>query len=46
MPPVGERWDFDDGGDRWGSGSEDDESGEMGMHSIKICHQNELKLVD
>ena len=22
MPPAGERWDFDDGGDRWGSGSE------------------------
>ncbi|KAF5479703.1 hypothetical protein F2P56_000502 [Juglans regia] len=22
MPPVGERWDFDDGGDRWCSGSE------------------------
>lgn len=20
MPPVGDRWDFDDGGDRWGSG--------------------------
>ncbi|XVF14010.1 hypothetical protein REPUB_Repub09cG0019600 [Reevesia pubescens] len=28
MPPVGERWDFDDGGDRWGSGSELDESDE------------------
>ncbi|GAV84438.1 SURF2 domain-containing protein [Cephalotus follicularis] len=25
MPPVGDRWDFDDGGDRWGSGSESDE---------------------
>ncbi|EEF40982.1 conserved hypothetical protein [Ricinus communis] len=22
MPPVGERWDFDDGGDRWGSDGE------------------------
>ncbi|XP_009599493.1 uncharacterized protein [Nicotiana tomentosiformis] len=22
MPPAGERWDYDDGGDRWGSGSE------------------------
>lgn len=22
MPEVGDRWDFDDGGDRWGSGSE------------------------
>ncbi|XVE67828.1 hypothetical protein DITRI_Ditri09bG0019900 [Diplodiscus trichospermus] len=28
MPPVGERWDFDDGGDRWGSGSELEESDE------------------
>nr|GMD83452.1 surfeit locus protein 2 [Ipomoea batatas] len=33
MPPVGERWDFDDGGNRWGSGSEsepenDDANGE------------------
>ncbi|KAL4386636.1 hypothetical protein GQ457_09G009070 [Hibiscus cannabinus] len=26
IPPVGERWDFDDGGDRWGSGSESDQS--------------------
>ncbi|KAM1058542.1 hypothetical protein ACFX2I_023265 [Malus domestica] len=25
MPPVGERWDFDDGGDRWGSGSESED---------------------
>ncbi|XP_062105614.1 ATP-dependent RNA helicase drs1-like isoform X2 [Humulus lupulus] len=22
MPPLGERWDFDDGGNRWGSDSE------------------------
>ncbi|KAK9108245.1 hypothetical protein Syun_024256 [Stephania yunnanensis] len=22
VPPVGSRWDFDDGGDRWGSGTE------------------------
>ncbi|XWS40672.1 hypothetical protein CRYUN_Cryun17cG0015500 [Craigia yunnanensis] len=28
MPSVGERWDFDDGGDRWGSGSESEESDE------------------
>nr|GMD19041.1 surfeit locus protein 2 [Ipomoea batatas] len=33
MPPVGERWDFDDGPNRWGSGSEsepenDDANGE------------------
>ncbi|KAJ0260942.1 Uncharacterized protein HA466_0041640 [Hirschfeldia incana] len=25
MPPDGERWDFDDGGDRWGSDSEEDD---------------------
>ncbi|CAH8314035.1 unnamed protein product [Eruca vesicaria subsp. sativa] len=25
MPPDGERWDFDDGGDRWGSYSEEEE---------------------
>lgn len=24
MPPAGERWDFDDGGDRWGSGTDSD----------------------
>ncbi|XP_010453565.1 PREDICTED: transcriptional regulator ATRX homolog isoform X1 [Camelina sativa] len=30
MPPDGERWDFDDGGDRWGSDSdsEEDKNGE------------------
>ncbi|KAF8096752.1 hypothetical protein N665_0302s0026 [Sinapis alba] len=28
MPPDGERWDFDDGGDRWGSDSEDEKNGE------------------
>ena len=22
IPPAGERWDFDDGGDRWGSDAE------------------------
>ncbi|KAE8662902.1 Surfeit locus protein 2, putative isoform 3 [Hibiscus syriacus] len=26
IPPVGDRWDFDDGGDRWGSGLELDEN--------------------
>ncbi|XP_057983089.1 uncharacterized protein LOC131167987 [Malania oleifera] len=30
MPPVGSRWDFDDGGDRWGSGSDsEDETDEV-----------------
>ncbi|PHT57381.1 hypothetical protein CQW23_05867 [Capsicum baccatum] len=36
MPPVGARWDYDNGGDRWGSGSEsgqedDDAIGEDGV---------------
>ncbi|KAK7395819.1 hypothetical protein VNO78_16390 [Psophocarpus tetragonolobus] len=34
MPPVGDRWDNDDGGDRWGSESEsepDQETGEAGV---------------
>lgn len=26
IPPVGDRWDNDDGGDRWGSDTEDDDS--------------------
>ncbi|KAK8511462.1 hypothetical protein V6N13_024095 [Hibiscus sabdariffa] len=26
VPPAGDRWDFDDGGNRWGSGSESDGS--------------------
>jgi hypothetical protein len=37
-PPVGQRWDFDDGGDRWGSGSdsgeESDEDDGMGMFCL------------
>ncbi|KAK8332056.1 hypothetical protein V6Z12_A10G115400 [Gossypium hirsutum] len=41
IPPVGDRWDFDDGGDRWGSSSESDESddenepGAVGLSCIK-----------
>ncbi|KAK4282315.1 hypothetical protein QN277_013710 [Acacia crassicarpa] len=30
MPPVGDRWDFDDGRDRWGSGTESEQEGEEG----------------
>ncbi|XP_009125976.1 surfeit locus protein 2 [Brassica rapa] len=30
MPPDGERWDFDDGGDRWGSDSEEEEEEPIG----------------
>ncbi len=46
MPPVGDRWDFDDGGDRWDSGSESgqesDEVNETGMFcfyfKLKLCY--------
>lgn len=38
VPPVGERWDFDDGGDRWGSdaelGQESEEENEAGMQLL------------
>lgn len=38
MPPVGDRWDLDDGGDRWGSGSESEEESyeenSTGLHSL------------
>lgn len=40
MPPVGDRWDFDDGKDRWGSDlesdvdPEDDDEIEAGMFMI------------
>lgn len=30
VPPVGDRWDFDDGGDRWGSGTESEQESEEG----------------
>lgn len=40
MPPEGERWDHDDGGDRWGSDSEsapeDDEDVELGISLLSI----------
>lgn len=35
MPPAGERWDHDDGGDRWGSDSESDDAGEE--EGMSIC---------
>ncbi|KAK6798811.1 hypothetical protein RDI58_006514 [Solanum bulbocastanum] len=31
MPPVGARWDNDDGGDRWGSGSESESEEAIGQ---------------
>ncbi|KAK6267277.1 hypothetical protein QUC31_018114 [Theobroma cacao] len=36
MPPVGDRWDFDDGGDRWGSGSELEESDEENDTEVAV----------
>ncbi|KAK2661633.1 hypothetical protein Ddye_000207 [Dipteronia dyeriana] len=38
VPPVGERWDFDDGGDRWGSDSESGEEsdGENGTGQFHL----------
>ncbi|XP_047342240.1 histone H2A.Z-specific chaperone CHZ1 [Impatiens glandulifera] len=35
MPAVGERWDFDNGADRWGSGSESDEQEETEEDEIE-----------
>lgn len=41
MPPEGERWDHDDGGDRWGDDSdsspEDEEVGEQGISLVSIA---------
>lgn len=34
MPPVGERWDNDDGGDRWGTDSELEQEIEEGERDI------------
>ncbi|XP_057720601.1 uncharacterized protein LOC130935063 [Arachis stenosperma] len=34
MPPVGERWDNDDGGDRWGTDSESEQEIEEGERDI------------
>lgn len=40
MPPVGDRWDFDDGGDRWGSGTESEQESEEEGDAIGmfVCH--------
>lgn len=43
MPPVGERWDLDDGGDRWGSGSESgQESEEVNGTGMFSCVSNSM----
>ncbi|KAK6155235.1 hypothetical protein DH2020_009483 [Rehmannia glutinosa] len=43
MPPAGERWDHDDGGDRWGSGSESgpesDDGGEEDAGAEEDTHE-------
>lgn len=36
MPPDGERWDFDDGGDRWGSDSEEEGDDPIGLFTISL----------
>ncbi|KAJ3675301.1 hypothetical protein LUZ60_004343 [Juncus effusus] len=36
MPPVGERWDFDDGKDENGDGEEDPESGELTTRAKRL----------
>ncbi|KAJ0229539.1 Uncharacterized protein HA466_0315630 [Hirschfeldia incana] len=47
MPPDGERWDFDDGGDRWGSDSEEEDDplgkiDEDGKTSLDDCLIDEV----
>lgn len=39
MPPAGDRWDNDDGGDRWGSESEQgtEEGDVIGMYTPHAC---------
>lgn len=49
MPPKGERWDHDDGGDRWGSDSEsgpenDDADGEGMYPSLNLKEPAERML--
>ncbi|KAL0344051.1 UNVERIFIED_CONTAM: hypothetical protein Sangu_1292500 [Sesamum angustifolium] len=43
MPPVGECWDHDDGGDRWGSGSESgpesDDAGDEDLGAEETNHE-------
>ncbi|KAI4348226.1 hypothetical protein L6164_008974 [Bauhinia variegata] len=44
MPPVGDRWDFDDGGDRWGSGTESEQESEddvMDAATDEDCKESE-----
>lgn len=44
MPPVGERWDHDDGRDRWRSDSESEQESKegdvIGMYSPQTCSTN------
>lgn len=44
MPPAGERWDSDDGGDRWGSASESDRESDEANGTGEICIHFELRL--
>ncbi|XP_030544625.1 uncharacterized protein LOC115751063 isoform X2 [Rhodamnia argentea] len=50
MPPIGDRWDFDDGGDRWGSdaesGQESDEAadGTDGINKVDDNDSEEISM--
>lgn len=37
MPPAGERWDHDDGGDRWGSDSDSGPETDVGEEGNFLC---------
>ncbi|CAN8299793.1 unnamed protein product [Cochlearia groenlandica] len=43
MPQEGERWDFDDGGDRWGSDSEDEPISEVDEEDGKNASDETLE---
>ncbi|KAJ9152838.1 hypothetical protein P3X46_026353 [Hevea brasiliensis] len=40
MPPVGDRWDFDDRGDRWGSGGESGQESDGENEADDIVEEN------
>ncbi|CAH2072764.1 unnamed protein product [Thlaspi arvense] len=46
MPPDGERWDFDDGGDRWGSDSDSEEEKDGEEEPIGEVDEGEKNSLD
>lgn len=42
-PPEGERWDFDDGGDRWGSASESEQESDEQNGTGKLCTHIQMR---